>query len=82
MLSLHLFVCFYVIKSKQLAYEYAKRGAVLSLVDIKEDNLKAVADKARSLGSPAVITIVADVSKVEDCKRFVEKTFNHFGHCE
>ena len=41
-----------------------------------------MADKARSLGSPAVITIVADVSKVEDCKRFVEETVNHFGHCK
>ncbi|KAI9079755.1 hypothetical protein K1719_038376 [Acacia pycnantha] len=67
---------------EQLAYEYAKRGAVLSLVDIKEDNLKAVADKAKSLGSPDVITIVADVSKVEDCKRFVDETVNHFGHMD
>ncbi|XP_028766150.1 11-beta-hydroxysteroid dehydrogenase-like 4A [Neltuma alba] len=65
---------------EQLAYEYAKRGAVLSLVDVREDNLKAVADKARSLGSPDVITIVADVSKVENCKRFVDETVNYFGH--
>lgn len=39
----------------------------------------AVSDKARSLGSPDVTTIAADVSKVQDCKRFVDETFNYFG---
>lgn len=37
---------------------------------------------ARSLGSPDVITVRADVSKVEDCKRFVDETINHYGRCK
>ncbi|XP_052114360.1 11-beta-hydroxysteroid dehydrogenase-like 4A [Arachis duranensis] len=67
---------------KQLAYEYGRRGAVLSLVDIREDNLVVVAEKARSLGSPDVIIIAADVSKLQDCRRFVDQTVNHFGRLD
>ncbi|KAI4334891.1 hypothetical protein L6164_013596 [Bauhinia variegata] len=67
---------------EQLAYEYARRGALLSLVDIRKDNLGAVANKARSLGSPNAIIIGADVSKVQDCKQFVDETLNHFGRLD
>ncbi|KAK7358668.1 hypothetical protein VNO77_00606 [Canavalia gladiata] len=67
---------------EQLAYEYGRRGAMLSLVDIRKENLVKVADKARFLGSPEVITIGADVSKVQDCKRFVDETFNYFGRLD
>ena len=70
---------FLVYFPKQVAYEYARRGAKLSLVDIRKDKLVAVADKARSLGSPDVTIIGADVSKVQDCNRFVDETVNHFG---
>ncbi|KAJ8772404.1 hypothetical protein K2173_027581 [Erythroxylum novogranatense] len=62
-----------------ITYEYAKRRACLALVDIKEDCLKPVVDKARALGSPDVIAIVADVSKLEDCERFVNEAVQHFG---
>ncbi|XP_050224767.1 11-beta-hydroxysteroid dehydrogenase-like 4A [Mercurialis annua] len=64
---------------EQLAYEYARRGACLVLVDIKEDCLKPVADMARQLGSPDVVPIGADVSNIEDSQRFVEAAVNHFG---
>ncbi|XP_014505688.1 11-beta-hydroxysteroid dehydrogenase-like 2 isoform X2 [Vigna radiata var. radiata] len=67
---------------EQIAYEYARRGAKLSLVDIRKEKLVAVSDKARSLGSPDVTTIAADVSKVQDCKRFVDETFNYFGRLD
>jgi short-subunit dehydrogenase len=67
---------------KHLAYEYGKRGARLALVARRENRLKEVASKAKSFGSPEVITIPADVSCVQDCKRFVDLTFNHFGQCE
>ncbi|KAG5029921.1 hypothetical protein JHK82_013513 [Glycine max] len=67
---------------EQVAYEYARRGAKLSLVDIRKDKLVAVADKARSLGSPDVTIIGADVSKVQDCNRFVDETVNHFGRLD
>ncbi|KAG2410744.1 11-beta-hydroxysteroid dehydrogenase [Vigna angularis] len=67
---------------EQIAYEYARRGAKLSLVDIRKEKLVAVSDKARSLGSPDVTTIAADVSKVQECKRFVDETFNYFGRLD
>ena len=66
---------------KHLAYEYARRGARLALAARREDRLRAVADKALELGSPDAIAIRADVKEVEDCKRLVEETVNHFGQC-
>ncbi|KAM7272678.1 hypothetical protein ACFE04_027341 [Oxalis oulophora] len=65
-----------------LAYEYAKRGARLALVARREERLQAVASKACSVGSSDVIVITADVSKVQDCKRFVDETINHFGRLD
>ncbi|KAJ7957217.1 11-beta-hydroxysteroid dehydrogenase [Quillaja saponaria] len=65
-----------------LAYEYARRRARLALVARREDRLREVADKARNLGSPDVIVIRADVSKLEDCKRFVDETVNQFGQLD
>jgi short-subunit dehydrogenase len=64
---------------KDLAYEYAVRGARLALVARREDRLRAVADKARNLGSPDVFQVRADISKVEDCRRIIDETLNHFG---
>ncbi|KAJ0776122.1 putative 11-beta-hydroxysteroid dehydrogenase [Helianthus annuus] len=49
---------------------------------IGEKVLGVVAEKAKELGSPDAIVIKADVSKLEDCKRFVDETINHFGKCE
>ncbi|XP_075660740.1 11-beta-hydroxysteroid dehydrogenase A-like [Castanea sativa] len=67
---------------EHVAYEYAKRGARLVLVARRDDRLQAVANKARKIGSPEVIVVAADVSKVEDCKRFVEEAVNHFGQLD
>ncbi|KAF5187704.1 11-beta-hydroxysteroid dehydrogenase 1B [Thalictrum thalictroides] len=67
---------------EQLAYEYAKKGARLALVDIREDKLPKVAETARKLGSPDTINISADVSKSNDCKRFVEETVDYFGRLD
>ena len=67
---------------KYVAYEYAKRGACLALVARREDRLRAVADRARKLGSPEVVVVRADISKVEECKQFVDEIVNHFGRCK
>lgn len=61
-----------------LAYEYARRGACLALVARRENSLREVAEGARELGSPDVIVIQADVSQVDDCRRLVNETMNHF----
>ncbi|GMY30992.1 11-beta-hydroxysteroid dehydrogenase A-like isoform X1 [Fagus crenata] len=67
---------------EHVAYEYARRGARLALVARRENRLQAVADKARELGSPQVVVVCADVSKVEECKRFVDVVINHFGQLD
>ncbi|RDX66409.1 11-beta-hydroxysteroid dehydrogenase 1B, partial [Mucuna pruriens] len=65
-----------------LAYEYAKRGARLAPSARRETALREVADRARDYGSPDVIIIRADVSKVADCSRLVDETLNHFGRLD
>ena len=72
---------FSVEKMQSLAYEYAKRGACLVLAARRERSLQEVADTARYLGSPEVIVVRADVSKVDDCRRVVDQTMSHFGRC-
>ncbi|KAI3455065.1 hypothetical protein Pfo_011728 [Paulownia fortunei] len=67
---------------ESLAYEYAKRGACLVLAARRERSLQEVAERARDLGSPDVVVVRADVSKVEDCRRVVDQTMNHFGRCK
>ncbi|CAN1242260.1 11-beta-hydroxysteroid dehydrogenase 1B [Linum perenne] len=64
---------------EHLAYEYASRGAYLALVARREKGLREVVDLALEMGSPQVIMIIADVQKVEDCRRIVTQTINHFG---
>ncbi|PKI43345.1 hypothetical protein CRG98_036241 [Punica granatum] len=60
--------------TKHLAYVYASSGACLALVARKESQLVEVANSVYQLGSPDVIIIRADVSKVDDCQRFVDET--------
>ncbi|KAK3033359.1 hypothetical protein RJ639_034409 [Escallonia herrerae] len=67
---------------EQLSYEYAKKGARLMIVARREERLQQVAETARGLGSPDVVPICADVSNVNDCKRFVDATIKHFGRLD
>ncbi|KAI3684417.1 hypothetical protein L6452_33641 [Arctium lappa] len=64
---------------EHLAYEYAKHGASLVLVARREELLTTVARKAMEIGSPDAIVVKADVSKLQDCKRFVDEAIKHFG---
>ncbi|KAL3512561.1 hypothetical protein ACH5RR_025278 [Cinchona calisaya] len=67
---------------EHLAYEYARKGACLVLAARREKSLREVADIARELGSPDVQVIRADVSNVDDCRRIVDHTMNHFGRLD
>ncbi|GAY56273.1 hypothetical protein CUMW_170590 [Citrus unshiu] len=67
---------------KHLAYEYARRRARLVLVARRERQLREVADQAELMGSPFALAIPADVSKVDDCKHFVDVTMEHFGRLD
>ncbi|XP_023766461.1 11-beta-hydroxysteroid dehydrogenase-like 2 [Lactuca sativa] len=63
---------------EHLAIEYAKEGACLILVARREKQLRMVAKNAKAVGSPDVIVIPADVSKLEDCNKIVDETIKHF----
>ncbi|KAM0018718.1 putative 11-beta-hydroxysteroid dehydrogenase [Helianthus debilis subsp. tardiflorus] len=67
---------------EHLAYEFAKEGACLALVARREKQLHRVAQHASTIGSPNVIVLPGDVSKLEDCKRFVDQTIKHFGRLD
>ncbi|KAL7099321.1 hypothetical protein ACP275_09G076600 [Erythranthe tilingii] len=67
---------------ESLAYEYAKRGACLVLAARRERSLQEVAETARDCGSPDVVVVRADVSKVEDCRKIIDQTMNHFGRLD
>lgn len=59
---------------------FLSEGARVALVDLDEDDLS---DAARDLGSPEdLLTIAADVSSVEDCKRYVAQTVEAFGRID
>ncbi|MCD7452502.1 Polycomb protein sop-2, partial [Datura stramonium] len=64
---------------EELAYEYARRGSSLAIVARREKQLREVAERAKSIGSPDVVSIRADVSNIQDCQRFVDETVKHFG---
>ncbi|KMS97505.1 hypothetical protein BVRB_5g126480 isoform B [Beta vulgaris subsp. vulgaris] len=67
---------------EQLAYEYARRGAYLVLAARREKSLREVANMCLELGSPDSITVNADVSNVNDCKRIVDTTITNFGRVD
>ena len=75
-------ILYYYVNLQHIAYEYARRGAILALVARRENRLQIVANKARELGSPEVIVIRANVSKDEECKHFIDETVKHFGRCK
>ncbi|MCO5550472.1 hypothetical protein L7F22_003959 [Adiantum nelumboides] len=67
---------------EQLAYQYSKKGAVLVLVARRESRLRVVADRCIKRGAMDVRAISADISKGEDCRRFIEETVNHYGRLD
>ncbi|CAK9138276.1 unnamed protein product [Ilex paraguariensis] len=67
---------------EHLAYEYAKRGACLSICARREHRLRYVAERALELGATDVIAVRADVSNVNDCKLLVDETLDRFGRLD
>ena len=61
---------------KALAVELLKSGARVAVCGRKQDALLAL---KQELATDALYTYVADVSKEEDCKSFIEHTIAHFG---
>eukprot|EP00897_Mesotaenium_endlicherianum_P008953 jgi/Mesen1/8086/ME000434S07331 len=64
---------------EHMAYEFAKRGAKLALVARRAGKLQAVAARCQTLGALGVTFIEADVTKPDECHRFVQSTIDKFG---
>ena len=63
---------------KAISLGFARMGARLILVDIDQTNMERVSCEAMEIGSPAVVSHVADMRRVEEIRTLrplVEKTF-------
>ncbi|KAL8167092.1 hypothetical protein V2J09_008591 [Rumex salicifolius] len=67
---------------EQIAYEYARRGARLALIDINGDRLQEVSDKAKRIGSRDVMWEKADVSIPQESEHFIQQTIQRFGQLD
>ncbi|GMH00696.1 hypothetical protein Nepgr_002535 [Nepenthes gracilis] len=67
---------------EQIAYEYAKRGAVLVLVARREHRLRGISENARQMGAKHVMIVAADVVKEDECRRFISEAVNFYGRVD
>ena len=63
---------------RETAIKLAQRGANISVVDVSKEQGEETVKLCKQLGTNAIF-IEADVSKVEDVKRYVSQTVEHFG---
>lgn len=61
---------------KALVTEMLQHGARVSVCGRKQEALQAL---AQEVNNPHLLTVVADVSKEEDCKRFIDESITVFG---
>lgn len=62
---------------RELAYQFAEQGALLSLAARDQKRLKAVAGECEAHGGRA-ITIVTDVSEQAQCDQLIQKTAENY----
>lgn len=63
---------------REVALKLAKQGTNITIVDISKENGEETARLCKELGGNAIF-VQADVSEVEDVKRYVAQTIDHFG---
>jgi 3-oxoacyl-[acyl-carrier protein] reductase len=64
---------------KASAFALAKEGAQLVICSRKENSVQRTADEIRAKTGANVLGVVADVSRKEDCQRFVQTAIGQFG---
>ena len=63
---------------REVALKLAKKGINISVVDLSKENGEETVRLCKELSCDAIF-IQADVSKVEDVKKYVAQTVEHFG---
>ena len=66
---------------KATAERFAGEGALLVLADINEETVKRVTEAVRVNGQKAS-HIVADVTRLEDCRSMVKQALDQYGHLD
>ena len=63
------------------ALELAKYGTRLALIDIDAVKLETIVNKCQSagLGPDRIVSVVGDVTKVEDAQKIVQEAVKSFG---
>ncbi len=64
---------------RQLAHEFARRGAQLVLFARGEARLKETEAECRKLGAADTLVVVGDVTQAKDCQSLVDQTVARFG---
>jgi short-subunit dehydrogenase len=64
---------------KELALQYAEKGAKVALVARREAQLLDLANKCKEKGCEDVHVVAADISNQEDCKKAIQETVEKFG---
>ncbi len=64
---------------RQLAHEFARRGAQLVLFARGEERLRETADECQKLGAAATLIVTGDVTQPQDCYRLVAQSLARFG---
>jgi NAD(P)-dependent dehydrogenase (short-subunit alcohol dehydrogenase family) len=60
---------------------FAREGALVAVVDLDQNGAMQVADQISSSGGRAIF-VTADVSRLQDCQRVVERTVAEFGRID
>lgn len=63
---------------REAALKLAQKGANITIVDLSEETGQETVQLCKDLGVDAIF-VQADVGKVEDVKKYVAETINHFG---
>ncbi|XP_066286026.1 hydroxysteroid 11-beta-dehydrogenase 1-like protein isoform X3 [Branchiostoma lanceolatum] len=67
---------------EEMAYQYARLGAKILITARRENRLKEVVAKAKSLGAQEAHYVAGDMGKAEDCERTIQTAKEKFGRLD
>ncbi|XP_066282875.1 hydroxysteroid 11-beta-dehydrogenase 1-like protein [Branchiostoma lanceolatum] len=67
---------------EEMAYQYARLGAKILITARRENRLKEVVAKAKSLGAQEAHYVAGDMGKAEDCERTIQTAKEIFGQLD